>query len=129
MSKLSKKFKKEEVFYLSKEVKYLVDLLDGITLICEDKFKLRYIEQQIIKVENLLYEFEPTIYDEYSLKTKYAYNKMIKAKKEYERVVIEKCFKEIIEEYKKNYEDTLSEYKKLKEYRDKLKEVLSNIGS
>ena len=126
MSKLSKKFKKEEVFYLSKEVKYLVDLLDGITLICEDKFKLRYIEQQIIKVENLLYEFEPTIYDEYSLKTKYAYNKMIKAKKEYERVVIEKCFKEIIEEYKKNYEDTLNEYKKLKEYRDKLKEVLSN---
>ena len=51
---------------------------------------------------------------------------MIKAKKEYERVVIEKCFKETIEEYKKNYEDTLNEYKKLKEYRDKLKEVLSN---
>lgn len=126
MSKLSKNFKKEKVFYLSKEVKYLMDLLNGTTLICENKFKLRHIEQQIIKVENLLYEFEPTIYDEYSLKTKYAYNKMIKAKKEYERVVIEKCFKETIEEYKKNYEDTLNEYKKLKEYRDKLKEVLSN---
>lgn len=126
MGRLSKNFKKEEVFYLSKEVKYLMDLLNGTTLFCEDKIKLRHIEQQIVKIENLLYEFEPTIYDEYSLKTKYAYNKMIKAKKEYERVVTEKCFKETIEEYRKNYEDELNEYKRLKEYRDKLKEVLSN---
>lgn len=126
MSKLSKKFKKEEVFYLSKEVKCLMELLNGTTLFCEDKIKLRNIEQQIIRVENLLYEFEPTIYDEYSLKTKYAYNKMIKAKKEYQRVVIEKCFKETIEEYKKEYEDCVNEYKKLKEYRDRLKDVLSS---
>lgn len=126
MGRLSTTFKKEDVFYLSKEVKCLMDLLNGITLSCDDKFKLRHIEKQIIKIENLLYEFEPTIYDEYSLKTKYAYNKMIKAKKEYDRVVAEKCFNETIEEYKKNYEDSVNEYKKLKEYRDRLKDVLSS---
>lgn len=124
MSKLSKKFKKEEVFYLSKEVKCLMELLNGTTLFCEDKIKLRNIEQQIIKVENLLYEFEPTIYDEYSLKTKYAYNKMIKSKKEYQRVVAEKCYKETIEEYKIAYENSVKEYQRLKTYRNRLKSVL-----
>lgn len=126
MGRLSTTFKKEDVFYLSKEVKCLMDLLNGITLSCDDKFKLRHIEKQIIKIENLLYEFEPTVYDEYSLKTKYAYNQMIKARKEYDRVVEEKCFNETIEEYKKKYEDSVNEYKKLKEYRDRLKDVLSN---
>lgn len=126
MWKLSTTFRKEDVFYLSNEVKCLMDLLNGIILSCDDKFKLRNIEKQIIKIENLLYEFEPTVYDEYSLKTKYAYNQMIKARKEYDRVVAEKCFNETIEEYKKNYEDSVNEYKKLKEYRDRLKDVLSS---
>lgn len=126
MWKLSTTFRKEDVFYLSNEVKCLMDLLNGIILSYDDKFKLRNIEKQIIKIENLLYEFEPTVYDEYSLKTKYAYNQMIKARKEYDRVVAEKCFNETIEEYKKNYEDSVNEYKKLKEYRDRLKDVLSS---
>lgn len=126
MWKLSTTFRKEDVFYLSNEVKCLMDLLNGIILSCDDKFKLRNIEKQIIKIENLLYEFEPTVYDEYSVKTKYAYNQMIKARKEYDRVVAEKCFNETIEEYKKNYEDSVNEYKKLKEYRDRLKDVLSS---
>jgi hypothetical protein len=123
---LSTSFKKEEVFYLSKEVKYLIDLLNGTILYCDDKTKLRHIEEQIIKLENLYIKFEPTIYDEYSSKTKLAYKNMIKARDEYDRVVAEKCFKETIEEYRKNYEDSLNEYKRLKEYRDRLKEVLSN---
>lgn len=124
MSKLSKYFKKEEVFYFSKEVKHLMDLLNGTTIGCNDKIKLNYIEKQIDKIENLLYKFEPTIYDEYSAKTKFAYNNMIKAKKEYDRVVAEKCYEEVIEDYRKIYENSTNEYKRLKEYRDKLKSAL-----
>lgn len=125
MGNLSTTFKKEDVFYLSKEVKHLMDLLNGTTIGCNDKIKLYYIEKQIDKIENLLYEFEPSVYDEYSLKTKYAYNKMIKAKKEYDRAVAEKCYNETIEEYRKEYENAINEYKKLKEYRDRLKDALS----
>ena len=126
MGRLSTNFKKEDVFHLNNEVKCLINLLSGITLFCEDKFKLRNIEKQIIKLENLLYKFEPSIYDEYSCKTKYAYDKMIKAKKEYDRVIAEKCFNETIEGYRRSYEESVNEYKKLKEYRDRLKDALSN---
>lgn len=124
MSELTKRFKKEEVIYFTREVKKLLDLLNGTTISCNDKNKIFIIENQMGKLENLLYRYEPTIYEEYSLKTKYAYRNMIKAKKEYNRVVAEKCYKEIIEEYRISYENSVKEYERLKEYRNILKGAL-----
>lgn len=127
MGYLSTSLKKEDVFYFTKEVRNLLDLLNGTTIRCNDINRITIIENQIDKIENLLYKYEPTIYEEYSLKTKYTYNNMIKARKEYDRVAAEKCYKEVIEEYKKIYENLADEYKRLKEYRDRLKSAL--IGS
>ncbi|WP_394883721.1 hypothetical protein [Clostridium tertium] len=127
MGHLSTSLKKEEIFYFTREVRTLLDLLNGTTIGCNDINRIIIIENQIDKIENLLYKYEPTIYEEYSLKTKYVYNNMIKARKEYDRVVAEKCYKEVIEEYKKIYENLADEYKRLKEYRDRLKSAL--IGS
>lgn len=126
MSKLSKSFKREDVFYYSKEVNKLLDLLTGIALYCEekDKYKLKLIDMQLNKLEKMRYKFEPTIYDEYSIKTSHAYYKMINARKEYDRVVKDKCYKYVIEEKKKIYINASKEYSRLKDYRNKLKEVL-----
>ena len=124
MGELSKIFKKEEVFYFTREVRKLLELLNGTTISCNDNKKIFTIENQMDKLENLLYKYEPTIYDEYSMKTEYAYRKMIKARKEYDREVAEKCYKETIEEYKIAYEKSVNEYKKLKDYRNKLKSAL-----
>ena len=103
MTNLGVKFSKEDVFSFNSEIKELISLLNGTTLYCKDEFKLKQISKQIIKLEQLSNKFEPTLYDEYSLKVKYAYKKMIKLKGEYERVIREKCFNETIEEYKNNY--------------------------
>ncbi|WP_133015748.1 hypothetical protein [Clostridium cuniculi] len=127
MEKLTKSIKKEEVYYFVKEVSKLLDLLNGTTINCNDISRKFTIENQMSKVENLSYKFEPTIYEEYSLKTKYAYNNMIKARKEYERVVAEKCYKETIEEYRIVYENTVKEYERLKAYRNKLKSALQEV--
>ncbi len=124
MGELTKSFKKEEVYYFTKEVSKLLDLLNGTTIVCNDKNRTFTIERQMSKVENILFKYEPTIYEEYSIKTKYAYNNMIKARNEYNRVVSEKCYKEIIEECKVVYENSVKEYERLKEYRDKLKSAL-----
>lgn len=127
MGELTKSLKKEEVYYFAKEVSKLLDLLNGTTISCNDTSRKFTIENQMSKVENLLYNFEPTIYEEYSLKTKYAYNNMIKVRKEYDRVVSEKCYKETIEEYRISYENTVKEYERLKEYRNKLKSALQEV--
>lgn len=124
MGELTKSFKKEEVYYFSKEVSKLLELLNGITIVCNDKNRTFTIENQMNKIENLLYRYEPTIYEEYSVKTKYAYNDMIKARKEYDRVVAEKCYQETIEKYKVAYENAVKEYERLKAYRNKLKSAL-----
>lgn len=124
MSELTRRFKKDDVFYLTREVKRLLDLLNGTTIHYKDEYKIKIIEEQMGKIENLLYDFEPTIYDEYSMKTKYAYNNMIRARKEYDRVVAEKCYKETIEEYRIAYENSVKEYERLKDYRNKLKLAL-----
>lgn len=124
MEKLTKSIKKEEVYYFVKEVSKLLDLLNGTTISCNNNSRKFNIENQMSKIENLLYKYEPTIYEEYSFKTKYAYNNMIKARKEYDRVVAEKCYKETIEEYRIAYENTVKEYERLKEYRNKLKSAL-----
>ena len=124
---LTKRFKKEEVYYFTREVKRLLDLLNGTTIHYKDEYKIKIIEEQMGKIENLLYDFEPTIYDEYSMKTKYAYNNMIRAKKEYDRVVAEKCYKETIEEYRIAYENSVKEYERLKDYRNKLKSALQEV--
>ena len=127
MEKLTKSIKKEEVYYFVKEVSKLLDLLNGTTISCNDTSRKFTIENQMSKVESLSYKFEPTIYEEYSLKTKYAYNNMIKARKEYDRVVAEKCYKETIEEYRIAYENSVREYERLKDYRNKLKSALRGI--
>ena len=124
MGELTKSFKKEEVYYFTKEVSKLLDLLNGTTIVCNDKKRTFIIENQMNKIENLLYKYEPTIYEEYSLKTKYAYNNMTKARNEYDRVVAEKCYQETIEEYKVAYENSVKEYERLKAYRNKLKNAL-----
>ena len=49
---------------------------------------------------------------------------MIRAKKEYDRVVAEKCYKKTIEQYKLTYENSVKEYERLKMYRNRLKSVL-----
>ena len=126
MVELSKSFKKEEVFQFSNEVQKLIELLNGTTIVSEDPGRIKIIDKQLSKLENLVIKFEPTIYDEYSMKTKYAYNNMLKQRKEYDRVVAEKCYSDVIEEYKNKYDDSVSEYKRLKEYRDRLKEALSD---
>ena len=127
MEKLTKSIKKEEVYYFVKEVSKLLDLLNGTTISCNDTSRKFNIENQMSKIENLSYKFEPTIYEEYSLKTKYAYNNMIKARKEYERVFSEKCYQETIEEYRIAYEKTVKEYERLKDYRNKLKSALQEV--
>lgn len=124
MGELSKSLKKEEVFYFTREVKKLLELLNGTTISCTDKGKIFTIENQMNKLENLLYKYEPTIYDEYSIKTKQAFNKMSRARNEYDRVVAEKCYKETIEEYRIAYEKSVKEYERLKDYRNKLKSAL-----
>lgn len=123
---LSKSFKKEEVFQFNAEVQKLIELLNGTTIISKDPGRIKIIDKQLSKLENLVIKFEPTIYDEYSMKTKYAYNNMLKQRKEYDRVVAEKCYSDVIEEYRNKYDESVSEYKRLKEYRDRLKEVLSD---
>lgn len=127
MEKLTKSIKKEEVYYFVKEVNKLLDLLNGTTISCNDSSRKLTIENQMRKIENLLHKYEPTIYEEYSLKTKYAYNNMIKARKEYERVFSEKCYQETIEEYRIAYEKTVKEYERLKDYRNKLKSALQDV--
>ncbi|MBS6504291.1 MAG: hypothetical protein KH415_22260 [Clostridium sp.] len=58
------------------------------------------------------------------MKVKNAYINMINAKKEYDSVVSNKCFKEVIEECRIAYENKVKEYERLKEYRSKLKAIL-----
>lgn len=52
---------------------------------------------------------------------------MKKAKEEYNRVVEEKCFKDVIEEYKSIYEKSVIEYERGKLIRDKIKEELTKV--
>lgn len=122
--RLSQKIKKEEVYYFTGEVKKLLELISGIGIICDDKDKVDIIENQVNKIEGLLYKYEPTIYEEYSMKTKRAYINMVNAKKEYDVAVTNRESKERILEYKTIYENEVKEYERLKEYRNKLKITL-----
>lgn len=126
MGELSNRFKKEDVFYYSGEVNKLLDLLTEVEIYFKekDKYRVPLIYNQLNKLEKMRYKFEPTIYDEYSIKTSHAYYKMINAKKEYDRVINDKCYKSVIEEKKIIYKSASREYLRLKEYRNKLKEVL-----
>lgn len=121
---LLQKIKKEEVYYFTGEVKKLLELISGIGIICDDKDKVDIIENQVNKIEGLLYKYEPTIYEEYSMKTKRAYINMVNAKKEYDVAVANRESKERISEYKTIYENEVKEYERLKEYRNKLKITL-----
>ena len=123
MGDLSKSFKKEEIFYLSSQVKKLIELLNGTIIRAENEYKIKEIEKQKNKLERILVKYEPSIYDEYSRKTKEAYIQMINARKEYEKIVADKCIKETIEKYRISYENSVEEYERIKEFRNKLKNI------
>lgn len=88
---------------------------------------MKSIENQKNKLEKILISFEPTVYEEYSEKVKMAYKKMNVARKEYDRVVGEKCYVEVIEKAKEDHKEAVIEYERLKMYRDKLKEELERV--
>lgn len=120
-------FNKSDVFNFADEVKKLIELLNGIMIQSQDKEKLNKIIFQKEKIEKMIIFFEPNIYEEYSEKVKILYLKMKKAKEEYNRVVNENCFKEVIEEYKNKYDKSVDDYKNGKLIRDKIKEELNKI--
>ena len=106
-----KSFNKSDVFNFTYEVKNLIELLNGIVIQSQDKEKLNKIIFQKEKIEKMIVFFEPNIYEEYSEKVKILYLQMKKAKEEYNRVVKENCFKEVIEEYKNKYDKAVDDYK------------------
>ena len=120
-------FNKSDVFNFTYEVKKLTELLNGIVIQSQDKEKLNKIIFQKEKIEKMIVFFEPNIYEEYSEKVKILYLQMKKAKEEYNRVVKENCFKEVIEEYKNKYDKSVDDYKNGKLIRDKIKEELNKI--
>lgn len=120
-------FNKSDVFRFADEVKNLIELLNGIVIQSQDKEKLNKIIFQKEKIEKIIVFFEPNIYEEYSEKVKILYLQMKKAKEEYNRVVKENCFKEVIEEYKNKYDKSVDDYKNGKLIRDKIKEELHKI--
>ena len=120
-------FSKGDVFRFADEVKNLIELLNGIVIQSQDKERLNKIIFQKEKIEKMIVFFEPNIYEEYSEKVKILYLQMKKAKEEYNRVVKEKCFKEVIEEYKNKYDKSVDDYKNGKLIRDKIKEELNKI--
>lgn len=122
-----KGFNKSDVFNFADEVKKLIELLNGIVIQSQDKEKLNKIIFQKEKIEKMVVFFEPDIYEEYSEKVKILYLQMQKAKEEYNRVVKENCFKEVIEEYKNKYNKSVEDYRNGKLIRDKIKEELNKI--
>ena len=120
-------FGKGDVFRFADEVKNLIELLNGIVIQSQDKERLNKIIFQKEKIEKMIVFFEPNIYEEYSERVKILYLQMKKAKEEYNRVVKENCFKEVIEEYKNKYDKSVDDYKNGKLIRDKIKEELSKI--
>lgn len=120
-------FSKGDVFRFADEVKNLIELLNGIVIQSQDKERLNKIIFQKEKIEKMIVFFEPNIYEEYSEKVKILYLQMKKAKEEYNRVVKENCFKEVIEEYKNKYDKSVDDYKNGKLIRDKIKEELNKI--
>jgi hydroxymethylpyrimidine pyrophosphatase-like HAD family hydrolase len=120
-------FSKGDVFRFADEVKNLIELLNGIVIQSQDKERLNKIIFQKEKIEKMIVFFEPNIYEEYSEKVKILYLQIKKAKEEYNRVVKENCFKEVIEEYKNKYDKSVDDYKNGKLIRDKIKEELNKI--
>lgn len=120
-------FGKGDVFRFADEVKNLIELLNGIVIQSQDKERLNKIIFQKEKIEKMIVFFEPNIYEEYSERVKILYLQMKKAKEEYNRVVKENCFKEVIEEYKNKYDKSVDDYKNGKLIRDKIKEELNKI--
>ena len=121
------RFNKSDVFNFADEVKKLIELLNGIVIQSQDKEKLNKIIFQKEKIEKMVVFFERDIYEEYSEKVKILYLQMQKAKEEYNRVVKENCFKEVIEEYKNKYNKSVDDYRNGKLIRDKIKEELNKI--
>ena len=102
-------FGKGDVFRFADEVKNLIELLNGIVIQSQDKERLNKIIFQKEKIEKMIVFFEPNIYEEYSERVKILYLQMKKAKEEYNRVVKENCFKEVIEEYKNKNEKSVDD--------------------
>lgn len=125
MERCGSKVKKEEIFNFANEVEKFLKLLNGTYIQTDDELTLEKIERQKECIELLLDNFKPNLYDEYSKKVKIAYEKMMKAKKEYLRVVVEHCSNDIIESAKEDYNKKAIYYEKYKEFRNELKVELS----
>lgn len=119
------KINKNEVYKFAKEVDQFLQLLNGVIIQAESD-KLDKIENQKYKLETIVNKFTPTLYEEYSVKTKYAYNAMIKAKREYERLIEVKSSNKAIEKALEEYKARAEDYRIKKDYRDKLKLIINN---
>ncbi|WP_347043147.1 hypothetical protein [Bacteroides fragilis] len=117
------KINKNEVYKFAKEVDQFLQLLNGVIIQAENE-RLEEIEKQKYKLEAIVNKFTPTLYEEYSNKTKYAYNAMIQARMEYERLIVNKGSNEAIVSALEKYNAKVAEYNLRKEYRDKLKEIV-----
>lgn len=122
---IGNKINKNEVYKFAKEVDQFLQLLNGVIIQAESD-KLGKIENQKYKLETIVNKFTPTLYEEYSVKTKYAYNAMIKAKREYERLIEVKSSNKAIEKALEEYKARAEDYRIKKDYRDKLKLIINN---
>ena len=122
MGKTVNKFNKSDVYIFAAEVDKLLNLLNGVIIQGNDS-QLKDIEYHKNKLENKIYNFKPTLYEEYSYETKIAYNLMIKAREEYYRLNNGNYESEVIERALRDYKEKEEEYKRKKEYRDMLKQV------
>ncbi len=125
MERCGNRVRKEEVFNFANEVEKFLKLLEGTYIQSDNELTLEKIKKQKECIELLLYDFKPNLYDEYSKIVKIAYEKMISAKREYERVVMEHCSNYIIESAKENYNKNAAAYESYKEFRNSLKLELS----
>lgn len=126
MAIIGSKFEKQDVFRFAREVKSFLNLLQGASIEA-DKNKLYDIEKAYCRLEKLIITFEPSSYEEYSNKVKILYNNMIKNRKEYDRVISEKCYSDVVEEYRNKYESSVKEYQKSKLIRNSIKEQLEKL--
>lgn len=114
--------KNEIVYRFSNKVKLLLLSLEG-TEIIGDQYKLDQIEKLYYQISKELVEVSPTIQEEYSYKTKRAYNKMLKAQKFYEDIKLINAADKEIKAVKEEYLKSQKEYENFKRIRDAIKNI------
>lgn len=86
--------KKEDVYFFAKNVEILLKTLEGLEIRGEEN-KLSLFSDLYLKLESEVIKFQPTIKEEYSIKTKNAYFEMKQSKELFEKGTIKS------EEYEK----------------------------